>query len=423
MGGYRNMDDQGYQILMDFRKPPSVFLHYTLKEALLEQIPAEAVYDKIVLIGTAAESSKDFFSIPTLAAFDKIPGVAMHGMVIDQLIRVAYSGKHPLRFFPEWLEWLWVGLCCIAGAFIGSRKYPLRFFVPLQLLGLAVDGSIVFILFQSGIWIPLVPSACAWLSSAILVTSWAAHQENRQRSLLMNLFARHVSSQIADEIWQHRGDIVMNGRISPQRMTATVFFSDLADFTRIAESLEPEIFINWLNDYLDAMTSIINQYNGVVIRFIGDAIMAVFGVPIPRAQASAIALDAVRAVRCALAIQNTLIKLNQSWLQQGLPTVTMRIGINTGFLLAGSLGNRERLEYTIHGDTVNTASRLENYEKDKIVADYLVAPCRILISAATEHYLTSDIPRYSLGNIALKGKHTNIEIFCLSVNSRERNIE
>jgi adenylate cyclase len=193
-----------------------------------------------------------------------------------------------------------------------------------------------------------------------------------------------------------------------------VFFSDLADFTHITENLEPEIFIAWLNEYLDAMTAVIVVHGGVVIRFIGDAIMAGFGIPIARTDTALIAADATRAASCALAIQDRLIQLNKNWSSRNLPAVTMRIGLNTGSLHAGSLGNKERMEYTIYGDTVNIAARLESYEKEGITADYLAAPCRILISAATEQYLSPDFPRTSLGKVALKGKDKSIEVFRLA---------
>ncbi|MGH8560075.1 MAG: adenylate/guanylate cyclase domain-containing protein, partial [Methylococcales bacterium] len=271
----------------------------------------------------------------------------------------------------------------------------------------------VYWLFRTGTWMPLIPSALGWLFSTIFTSAWLAHREYRQRNALMSLFARHVSSPIAAEIWRHRGAILQGGTIAPQRMTATVFFSDLTGFTHITESLAPDIFITWLNEYLDAMTSVINDHGGVVIRFIGDAIMAGFGVPIPRTSDRGVSSDAIRAAYCALAIQDKLILLNKNWASRGLPTVAMRIGLNTGPLLAGSLGSPERLEYTIHGDTVNTAARLESYQKDSLRADYFIAPCRILISSATEQHLSPVFSRRSCGNIKLKGKDFDMEVFRL----------
>ncbi|MGZ8163098.1 MAG: CHASE2 domain-containing protein [Methylobacter sp.] len=415
-GGYQNMDDKGYQILLDFQYQPTAFRTYSLGDALDNRMAAADVEGKIIIIGSVAESSRDFFSIPDLSqdpVSQKTAGVKMHGLLADQLVRAALYGHEPSRIVPEWLEWLWVWFCCMVGILIGSRQYPLQFFVLVQALGLVVGTGTVYTLFRAGIWMPMVPSSLGWLFSTTFTTAWLAHREHRQRDALMSLFARHVSSPIANEIWQHRGEILNDGILTPQRMTATVFFSDLVNFTHIAENLEPEIFIGWLNEYLDAMTSIISSHDGVIIRFMGDGIMAAFGVPLPRTSAALITSDATRAVSCALAIQDKLIHLNKNWASRNLPVVTMRIGLNTGPFLAGSLGNKERLEYTIHGDTVNTAARLESYDKEDLAADYFVSPCRILISATTEQHLSPAFYRTSLGSIVLKGKNKCIEVFRL----------
>lgn len=419
-GGYQNMDDKGYQILLDFHYPTTAFHRYSLRDAQDNHIASADLEEKIVLIGTDAESSKDFFSIPDLsqdANSQKVADVKLHGLLADQLVRAALYGHQPSRTLPEWQERLWVLFWSIAGVVIGVRNHPLGIFVLIQALGLLTIAGAVYILFRANIWMPLIPSSLGWLASTTFTTAWIAHREHRQRDALMSLLARHVSSPIANEIWLHRGEILSGGIITPQRMTATVFFSDLASFTRIAESLEPETFILWLNEYLDAMTSIISSHDGVVIRFIGDAIMAGFGVPLPRASATMIAADATHAACCALAIQDTLIRLNKDWASRKLPVVTMRIGLNTGPLLGGSLGNNKRLEYTIHGDTVNTAARLESYEKESITTDYYISPCRILISATTEQHLSPSFYRTSLGSISLKGKNKCIEIFRLESSS------
>jgi len=415
-GGYRDMDSQGYQILLDYRYPPAVFQRYTLQEALHGWIPAADIAEKIVLIGSIAESSKDFFSIPVLTPGSdgqKTAGVEVHALLIDQLIRTALDEQQSVRPIPEWLEWLWGWVCCLIGVLVGSRKLPLPVFVLWLLLGLLGNAAAVFALFNAGRWMPFIPSVLGWFFSATLTVAWLANQEFRQRQVLMSLFARHVSTAIADEIWQHRNVILSGGKITPQRMTATVFFSDIAGFTSIAERLPPDVFYTWLNEYLQAVTTVISQHNGVVIRFIGDAILAGFGVPIPRNSDNLIAEDAIHAARCALAIQNELIQLNRNWSSRNLPVVTMRIGLNTGCLLAGSLGSQDRLEYSIQGDTVNTSARLESYQNSELTTDFFSAPCRILISADTAQYLNSAFSCVPLGNISFKGKDNSIEVFRL----------
>ena len=141
--------------------------------------------------------------------------------------------------------------------------------------------------------------------------------------------------------------------------------------------------MDWLNEYMEAMAQPVMANNGVIEKYIGDAIMAVFGVPIPRVSPGQIEQDARNAVRCALAMAEALERLNTHWKQRGWPECSMRIGIHTGRLVAGSLGSTDRQEYTVIGDSVNTASRLESFDKD-VLAD---SACRILVSEATRALL------------------------------------
>ena len=152
-------------------------------------------------------------------------------------------------------------------------------------------------------------------------------------------------------------------RPHPQRLTATVLFTDLEGFTSVSECLGEQALMDWLATYLDVMSQQVMAHGGVINKYMGDAIMALFGVPIPHTSAAEISQDAVHAVQCALAMRRELIQLNRRWRDQQQPTIRMRVGIYTGPLVAGTVGSAERLEYTVYGDTVN-ASRLESYEKD-----------------------------------------------------------
>ena len=142
--------------------------------------------------------------------------------------------------------------------------------------------------------------------------------------------------------------------------------------------------------------------------------MAIFGVPLPRTTEAEISRDALNAVNCALAMETTLMQLNDRWREQDLPTIGMRIGIFTGPLVAGSLGSVQRLEYTVVGDTVNTASRLESFDKELFAPDYLSRPCRIIIGEATLCRLGDQFEAQKVGEASLKGKDQKITIYCVS---------
>ncbi len=162
----------------------------------------------------------------------------------------------------------------------------------------------------------------------------------------------------------------------------------------------------WLNPYLSAMTEEVLNHNGIVNKFTGDGIMAVFGVPVARTTSEEIAQDAQNAVSCALAMSDRLQQFNQEWQQQGLPEVGMRIGIFTGSVTVGSLGGKHRLEYGVIGDSVNVASRLESCEKDR-QPDL----CRVLIARETLEYLQGECQVESWGELMLKGRDNPVEVY------------
>src|SRR5207248_316227 len=137
--------------------------------------------------------------------------------------------------------------------------------------------------------------------------------------------------------------------------------------------LVPPALMGWLYGFMEAITPIVGAHGGVILRFSGDSIMAVFGVPVARTRDDDIARDAVNAVDCALAMQRRLIALNVDLESRGLPLIGMRIGILTGPVTAGSLGTEQRMEYNVHGDTVNTSARLESFQRERFTPDYLHA--------------------------------------------------
>ncbi|TLY29111.1 MAG: adenylate/guanylate cyclase domain-containing protein [Nitrospirae bacterium] len=187
-------------------------------------------------------------------------------------------------------------------------------------------------------------------------------------------------------------------------MIATVLFSDLKGYTSAAEKLEPRALMDWVNSYLEAMAQVIIEHGGVIDDYAGDGIKANFGVPLPRSTDLEISQDAVNAVRCALAMEQGLRRLNERWGAQDLPTVGMRIGIGTGPVVAGSLGSSQRMKYTTVGDTVNFAARLESLDKDQVAPTGQAAQYRILIDETTLRYLGGQFETQLIGEVSLKGK-------------------
>lgn len=257
-----------------------------------------------------------------------------------------------------------------------------------------------------------MPPAISWVVSAVTVTAYILYREKVERSLLMQLFSRHVSPDVAGAIWQQREQFMDGGRPRSQQLTATVLFSDLKGFTTVSEELAPRTLMDWLNEYMEAMAHIVIEHGGVINKYIGDSIMAIFGVPVPRTNDSEIDRDAINAVNCALSMSDKLNILNKNWKEKGLPVTKMRIGIYTGQLVAGSFGSAERMEYTVIGDTVNVASRLESFDKDfegKPGSD-----CRILVGNETLRRLGDGYSTEAVGAVSLKGKEEKVIIYLVT---------
>jgi adenylate cyclase len=408
-GAYVRADTGGWQILMDF-KCPDKFTRFTVSDALAGKIPHGALKDKIVLIGMTAESVQDSWATPV--RFNH-RGVEIQAMTVHQLLRAALEGTKPLRFWNDWLEAAWALWWCLVGGAVGYwMRSPVRFTLSLATAVVALVG-IGVALYSAGWWIPIVWPALTCLPAAALLTSYVSYEERRQRGLLMQMFSREVSPDIAQALWEQRDHFLEGNRPHPQKLTATVLFTDLKGFSTTSEGLEPEHLMSWLNEYMSAMASVVMDNHGVVEKYIGDSVMALFGAPLARATQDEIAQDARNAVRCALQMGKEMERLNAVWKERGLPACTMRVGIHTGQLVAGSLGSAERQEYTVIGDSVNTASRLESFDKE---GETMIIPrgnCRILVSEATRTLLGEEFETLAIGEMNLKGKGQSVRIFCV----------
>ncbi|MCL1468464.1 CHASE2 domain-containing protein [Argonema galeatum] len=417
-GSYVGADAGGYQVLLNFRGRGDNFPTVSMTDILENRIPADLMRDRagaplrdrIVLIGPTAASLNDFFYTPYSGglsdAVQRMTGVEIHAHLTSQILSSAIEGRSPIKTWPDPLEYGWIFLWSWVGAVLSWQLQSWRWtaFSALVAISALLGGS--FLAFLNSWWIPVIPPILSFSGSAVAILAYIAQIERQDRKTVMNLFGRHVNPQIAEAIWRDRDQFLNDGRLKGQRLTATVVFTDLKDFSTIAENLDPEVLMSWLNEYMEAMSQLVLANSGVVDKFIGDAVMAVFGVPIPSTTEDAIANDAKAAVRCALQMGATLELLNELWKTQGRPTVAMRVGIATGTVVTGSLGSSQRLDYTTIGDSVNVAARLESY--DKSLDGGL---CRILINEETYQYIHGSFPTKLIGSVQLKGREQLTPIY------------
>ncbi|NJN74524.1 MAG: adenylate/guanylate cyclase domain-containing protein [Limnothrix sp. RL_2_0] len=233
--------------------------------------------------------------------------------------------------------------------------------------------------------------------------------EQYEKQELMNLFARHVSPEMAEVIWQRKNEILTQGQLEPQELTATVLFSDIRGFTQISEHFPPNELLPWLNEYLHEMTQCIMSHGGIVDKYIGDGIMAVFGVPFARETQGEIQQDAIQAIAASIEMHEKLIPLNRSLAEKNLPKIKIGVGIHTGKVVAGSVGGKERLSYSVVGDTVNTASRLESMNKPLSLK--IKRPFNIILSGATFDLVRDDYVTKSLGTAPIRGREERMALY------------
>jgi adenylate cyclase len=409
-GGYSGADTAGYQFMLDYRDAPDTFISYSLSDLLAGRIPPQTLKGRIVLIGTDAQSVKDYFHTP-LETIGKTPGVRMHAFIISQLLRLAIDGGRPNPSLPEYAEALWLSIWIAAGCLVGFRAISLWRLPLLWLMGIAATIGFAVLAIRAGYWLPVILPTGGWSVAFAAMSTYAAVWEKRQKTETMRLFEQFVSPQVAQAIWAGRDGILQNMPPEPVAATATVLFSDMIGFTSIVEKLDPAVAIAWLEDYLNSMANCVHAHDGVIVRFVGDAIMAVFGVPLSASQCSKPGETAAQAAACALAMNRNLQELNRKWRSQNLPVTGMRIGINTGKLIAGSLGTATRREFAVHGDAVNIAARLEQLDKKTFVPDCFQRPSRILMGETTEAELGPDFSRLALGTFKLRGKGRALAVF------------
>lgn len=418
-GGYVGADAGGYQILLDYMGGPDPFDHYTLGDLLQGRIPEQKIGQRILILGVAAESVKDRFITPHAilgGTAGDVSGSTLHAHAVRQFLEAAMQGRNPVNTWSDRQEsaWIfaWTALGLVFGWFAGSAVR----LIPVVLLGAALLFLAVYLGFERGWWIPVVPPLLGLLTASGLATAVLAGRRRRDQQELMGLFARHVSPQVASTIWEHRNEVLEGGRIRPQVLTATVLFTDLQGFTRVSGQMEPEPFLEWLNSYMGAMTDTIMEYGGVLDDYAGDGIKANFGVPLPRTEPAHILEDACHAVHCAQALGKVLNRLNGEWKARGRPGVAMRIGIHTGSVVVGTVGSRLRMKYTTVGNNVNLASRLESIrDVADPNADDDASSCRILISPATADLVGEQFSLANVGRFKLKGILHETGVFCVKM--------
>lgn len=401
---------------LDFRTRSPAFLRVSAGDILFNdkaRITDDLFKDRIVIIGAANIDAPDMFPTPFYEAtslarlFDRslptdpvrTPGAELHATSAATML----FGQTPTR--PRYIWQIAILMLPLAVIALVVFRMP-TFFGLLAVLAGALGVLIVSSLAFTGRGL-ILPMASAWIGMLVLTPLGLGlrlareriltSEAEAERAMVMDILSRCVSKSVAEELW-HRREKILSG----ERHIVTIVFTDIRNFTTIAETAASDQIVEWLNIYFSRMNAIVEKHCGHINKFIGDGLMIVFGAPASRGDA----VEARAAVACGLEMMAEVKRLNQEWEGTGHPQIAIGVGIHTGDATCGVVGAERRLEYTVIGDTVNLASRLESTTKDYSVG--------ILISDATAALLGDGYNVRALGDVKVKGKMTKSRIFTVS---------
>jgi adenylate cyclase len=338
--------DASYRLRINFAADNDERPYVSYGDVISGNFDQSLVNNKIVLIGMTATGEPDTWAIPTSAS--KIPGVFIHAGAMDTILTQRFL-REPGIIITLMIMLLLVGITAFALPRCGTRHWTDiakgvgitgGLFIAYLVAGfLAFDRGYILDLFYPLLLLPIV-----YVSNVIYIVI----TEQSDKRFVKELFGRYISPQIAKEIVSQAdaGELRLGG----EQREVTVLFADIRNFTRISEQLSPEAIVKMLNTYLSVIADAVVQHNGIVNKFAGDSIMAVWNAPQSQPE------HALLAVKAAWEAQQKVVELKQNDSQ--LFPVQFGIGINTGIALAGNVGSVGRTEYTVIGDSVNTASRI-----------------------------------------------------------------
>ncbi len=381
--------------LINFRGGPQPFRRYAAANVIQSFVQVQAgeppVYPlsdfagKWVFVGFTAPGLYDLKPTPLSPIF---PGVEIQATLLANLLDRDFLV--PVAAAVLVSVTVGVSLAAAFTVFFSPR-------LPVILLALAVYGGLLtgsgVLLFRHGFWLDLISPLLALVFSYTASAAYSYSTEGRQKREIRRVFSHYMSDLLIADILKNPDKLHLGG----ERRELTLFFSDLAGFTSISEKLSPEELVHLLNDYLSQMTDIILAHGGIIDKYEGDAIMAFWGAPV------ALPDHAARACLAALEQQRRLAELRGQWLARGLPEISARMGINTGEVIVGNMGSSTRFDFTVIGDAVNLASRLEGANKSYGTG--------ILISETTAAQARGQVELRELDLIAVKGRAAPVRVY------------
>ena len=378
------LDDNG-EMLINYAGGFETFKYISYYDILEGKINDEVLKDKIVLIGYAAAGLGDRHVTPVSPVMPGIETIANNVNAFINSDFISYSsglfgfltiiviGGILAFFLPKLSSW--------KSTFLVITVFVIWFLISR------------YYFVEKKVWVEYVPVTFLIFFSYLSITSWRFITEEKEKRWLKKAFGQYLSPLVINEIMKNPDALALGGK----RQEMTVLFSDIRGFTTISEALTPEGVVTILNEYLTKMTEIVFKYEGTLDKFIGDAVMAFWNAPIPQND------HTQRAVYCAIEMIEELKKLQEKWRAENKPIMDIGIGINRGDMVVGNMGSIERMDYTVIGDNVNLASRLEGLNKE--------FRTHIILSESAYQVIKDTVLTKPLGTTKVKGKEKLVQIY------------
>jgi adenylate cyclase len=379
--------DELGRIMINYRGPSKTFKHISATDILRGRIKPGALKDKILLIGVTAVGVYDLRLTPFENNF---PGLEIHANVLDSVLSKDYLYR------PDWAAWFDMAAmafgCIVLGIILTFSGATAGAFAAVFMLTGHIMGC-QYLFSSTGMIVSIVYPLFTMILTYVSIVGYKYFIEEGQKRFIKDAFSTYLAPSVVKQLLDQPEKLELGGQLRE----ITAFFSDVEGFTKISEKLSATELVDLLNEFLTDMTDIIFLHKGTVDKFEGDAIIAFFGAP------TDLENQADSAVRASIDMQKKLVEKREVWKTEGRDELKMRIGLCTGPAVVGNMGSASRMDYTMMGDTVNTAARLEGV--NKIYGIYS------LIGETSKKKLGDDIVVREIDHVLVVGKTEHITIF------------
>jgi len=387
LGDHNILTDASGSMLLNHYGKRFTFTHVPAADVLMGRADPALFKDAYVIMGATAVGVYDYRPSPFDADF---PGVEGHAAAVSNILNDEEISR------PEMLNVIELFLVLVLGLFCGSLVVRSGVYVHIVMIFVmpVLLYTIAFWVFVNmGVWLKVTYLILGVLMATLPPSMMQYIIESRKRAFIHDAFSRYLAPEVVANLTEHPELLALGGE--ERHMTA--FFSDIASFSTFSEKMEPPELVRFLNEYLTAMSDIIMALGGTIDKYEGDAIIAFFGAPMTLEN------HAKNCVRAAIAQQKELDRLRPLWLAAGYPAIGVRMGLNSGPMVVGNMGTGQHMNYTIMGDHVNLAARLESTGK--------LYRTRILISGDTYDMVKDELHCRFVDRARVVGRSTPVDIY------------